>query len=154
MRRQDGYSLAEMTVAVAVFALAISVLFGGYTRAMRLWSSGRDRTEALANLRLAALWLGADARTAAAGSTCVSSTDCTLIGPTGTSVHYTFNQQTLWRAVNGGTAMPVATGMASVSLALPVTGASHRLLFAALQASPALQPGPWDLQAEFALRND
>ncbi len=107
---RSGFTLIEMLVAIALFAIAVSVAIGGFARALRTQREVIQLIAANSNASLALEQMAWEVRTGSNFQSCQSPcTELKFTNADGESVDYNWDQQqeTITRAVGGNPAEPI-----------------------------------------------
>jgi prepilin-type N-terminal cleavage/methylation domain-containing protein len=154
----DGFTLIELTITVALLVLVLLMFFEALGSAQRSQSFAQDRSETLDALQLTMARVTKDARQAT--SLDPSSSDSVLhvqtyVDGVLATVVYQISGTTLTRSVNGGAGIVLVTNLASPSLFTYEPSASNaQVVTILLQATPKNSPHTTvHLTSEVRLRN-
>jgi prepilin-type N-terminal cleavage/methylation domain-containing protein len=155
---EDGFTLIELTITVALLVLVLGLFFEALGSSQRSQSFAEDRSQALDSLQLTMARVTKDARQATVldPSSTASRLDVqTDVAGVSETVIYQINGTTLTRSVNGGAGIILMKNLASPSLFEYEPSADNaQVVTILLQATPKHSPNTTvQLTSEVRLRN-
>lgn len=119
VRRQEGFSLVEVSVAVLLVTVLLTAVLALFGRGVNAWNYGEKRAEVNDSLRIGMDRLGRELREATALSSATTTAELRFYGRDGKQVKYfIYNGSQLNREKVGefGTNKPVASNITGLSL--------------------------------------
>lgn len=114
-RDQQGFSLAELLVAMAVIGLVMAGVFVIQRGGQQAYLLGSGRVETQQNARVALDLMTRELRSAGSITTIGSTTDITFVDENGSTIEYAIAGSTLNRTVNG-TTTPLIGGVSTLAI--------------------------------------
>ena len=155
---EHGFTLIELTIAIALLMVVIGMLFESLTSSQRSEAFIADRTQTLDALQTTMARVTKDTRQATQINTNSSASQLnmqTYFDGIAANVVYTISGTTLTRSINGGAAIILMNNLASPSIfTYEPSSASATVVDILLQATPKKSPDTTvQLTSEVRLRN-
>ncbi|RJQ30626.1 MAG: hypothetical protein C4589_02855 [Peptococcaceae bacterium] len=122
IRRQEGFSLVEIALAVLLVTVLLTAVLALYGRGVNAWNYGEKRAEVNDSLRIGMDRLGRELREATALSPATTASELRFYGRDGMQIRYFIynsadgNQLNREKVDEAGTNKPVASNLTGLSL--------------------------------------